>query len=367
MALDNFGEAYTQEQVEKYGKRLLDKYGLEVCEAAAVLDEQNLKQGTTRSYKPQVRQILHGLSDTNPTPRGVVDHISEVDKQSGTKKLMVSAMEKYFKSIGEQSKGTEVRDLANKEGITDKNFNTESTISGWITKDEILTIEQQILPSDGEKTNILSFEDRSWAITAEHKALTMCLYYTACRVGEICKRSKGDEALSVEDIDLDSNKIELYRLKKKGKGYKRDITAVPDKLINALEEYINMYNIQSGPIFSFTTRTAQNRIKDISKVYKHAFGDFEHMDKLTPHKFRHGRITDIANNSSLEDAGQYVDHASPETTNQYRHVATEEQREMLPEESGGTSDAQALSELMDKLDVDSIEEALDEIESSTEE
>lgn len=360
----DFGSGYTQEEIDQYGKKLLDDYGLEVCEAAAIIEDQNLSKDSVRSYKPQIRQILHACSDMNPTPRDVANHISEADKSSGTKSLMVSAIERYFKSIDEVDKGEKVRTITNNEGITEKDFNTESTISGWITKDEMLRIEDKILPDESERINKISFVDQSWVITMEHKALAMTLFYTACRVGEICKTDSDDHGLLVEDVYSESNQINLYRLKKKGKGYKRDMTAVPGKLMDALEQYMEINNIQSGEIFPFTTRTAQSRVKEIGKVYEHAFGEFEHMDKLTPHKFRHGRITDIANNAGLEEAGQYVDHASPETTDQYRHITTEEQRDMLPEESESTSDS-GLEELMEELGVESVEQAIDVVKSET--
>lgn len=356
---DEFGDSYSQELIDKHGKSLLDKYGAEVCEAAARLDHVNVTEATARSYKPQVRQVLDTCGDMNPTPRDAADAISDADKQSGTKSLAVSAMERYYRTLEETESAEELRKIANQEGIADKDFNTEATISGWITKDEVVRIENELLPDKGEKINRLSFADTSWVISSEHKALVMALFYTGCRVGEICKQNSDDVALSVDDVYFDSNQIQLYRLKKKGNGYKRDMKAVPQKLMDALKDYMSIYNIEDGYIFDFTTRTAQNRIKDIDELYQHAYGDFEHTEKLTPHKFRHGRITDIANNSSLEDAGQYVDHASTETTNQYRHLAVEEQREILPEESKPDESSE---ELMDKLGVDSMEEAVEKID-----
>lgn len=362
MSLENFGNAHSEEAVEQFGRNLVMRYGEEVCEAATAIDQGNLANDSSRSYKPQIRQVLNGCNDLNPDPRDAANHISNVDKMSDTKNLMISAMEKYYKAIDEPDKGEELRKTANEEGIGEKNFNTEHTISGWITKDEMLKIEDDILPDESERINHLSLADSSWVISIEHKALAMTLFYTACRVGEICRQDGNDHSLMVEDIYPEKNRIELYRLKKKGEGYKRDMTAVPPKLINCLLDYMDKENIESGDVFPFTTRTAQNRIKDINEVYKYAFGDFEHMDKLTPHKFRHGRITDIANNAGLEEAGQYVDHASPETTDQYRHVSTEEQREMLPEQNGG-SDDDTIAQLMDELDADSVEEALKKVTS----
>lgn len=364
MGIEQFGADATQEQINKYGKSLISEYGVEVCEAAAVLDDVNVSDSTARSYKPQVRQVLAGCGDTNPTPRDALNQISDADKLSSTKSLMVSAVERYYKAIGEHSKGTELREMSNEEGVAEKNFNTETEISGWITREEVNVIEDKILPDKGQKLNRIEFADKAWAITAEHKALTMCLFYTACRVGEICRQSSNDKSICVEDIFPETNQMKLYRLKKSGEGYKRDMTAVPQKLIDSLTDYMDLYQIEEGELFPFTTRTAQNRIKDINNIYQHAFGEFSHMDKLTPHKFRHGRITDIANNSSLEDAGQYVDHASPETTNQYRHMATEEQREILPEESGGEN--LEIKELMEKLGVDSVSEAVAKVDELSE-
>lgn len=356
---DEFSTEDVEGNAGKYGKRMLSKYGLEVCEAASVIDEQNVTESTATSYKSQVRQVLYDCDDMCPTPRDAADHISDIDKKSSTKSLMVSAMECYYSAIDEHDLGNELRDICNSRGITDKNFNTESTISGWITKDEVDNIHDHLLPDKGDNIKKLDFTDSTWVLSAEHKALAMTLYYTACRVGELCRQDSNDEALRVEDIYEDDCQLEVYRLKKGGKGYKRDMIAVPQELIDILNDYLNMKDIKEGHVFPFTTRTAQNRIREIDEAYKHAFGDFEHMDKLTPHKFRHGRITDIANNSSLEKAGQYVDHASPETTNQYRHLATEEQRDILPENNTDDTDIQAI---MDKLDVNDPDEALEVIE-----
>jgi len=361
MALsDEFGHNYSQEQIDQYGKTLLDQYGIEACEAASILDNLDITADTASSYKPQVRQVLSEHNNVNPTPRSAAECISDADKKSSSKSLMVSAMEKYYKAIDESGKAEKLRTIAKNEGIVEKDFSVESDISGWITKEEVMQIHDDILPDKGERINRLTFSDKSWAITYEHRALVMTLYYTACRVGEICKRDSDDNGLTVEDIDMEKNSVEVYRLKKGGRGYKRDIIAVPQDFIDIIQDYIDIKGIDSGILFDFTTRTAQNRIKDIDKAYKHVYGGYKNMDTLTPHKFRHGRITDIANNSSLEDAGQYVDHASPKTTNQYRHLGAEEQRDILPEEDGSNDDK--LSELMDKLDADSIDDALDKLD-----
>lgn len=360
---DEFSSLGTQEQIQKFGKNLLRQYGPEVCEAASVLDEQNISESTAGSYKSQVRQVLSHCEDMNPTPRDVADFISDQDKKSSSKSLMVSSMESYYSAIGHPDRGEELRQISNKRGLTEKNFSTEQSISGWITKEEVDRIQKHLLPDEGETIKRVEFPDKTHVFGIEHKALAMTLYYTACRVGEICRQDSDDKALRVEDVYEDKCEVKVYRLKKAGKGYKRDMIAVPQELIDILTEYLEYKDITEGQIFPFTTRTAQNRIRDINKAYKHAYGGFQHMEDLTPHKFRHGRITDLANNSSLEKAGDYVDHESPETTNQYRHIATEEQRDILPENNDSSNEDKAIKKIMEKLDVDDVDEALEIIDS----
>lgn len=295
MAIDSFGVDASTEQIEKHGKHLISEYGIDACEAAARIEETSVSKSTANSYKPQVRQVLSECEDMNPTPRMVADVISDVDKKGSTKSLMISAMDLYFTIIECPEKGDKLRDIAKIEGIAKKNFDDEREIEGWITKEEMERIEEHIFPDAGERIKQLSFSDKSWAISSEHKALCQTLFYTACRVGEVCKRDKNDVALSVEDLDFESNQINLYRLKKSGEGYKRDMTVVPEILMDALSDYMELNNIEEGHLFAFTTRTAQNRVEDVHKTYTHAFGEFENIDKLTPKMLRNYRVSESLN------------------------------------------------------------------------
>lgn len=373
MSLEDFGTEYPSEALEKHSKSLLDQYGLKACEAAAKLEDANITDGTARSYKPQVRQVVSKLDDENPRPEDVLEIISESDKKSNSKNIMVVALKKYFQQIGESDKGEELHDIAKNSGVAEIDFSREMEVEEWITKDEIDRIEKHILPGEDSVHNEINGPTKSFIITLEHKALAMTLFYTASRVGEICKRFEGDEALLVSDLYPERQQIKLYRLKKSGKGYKRDMKLVPEELFSILERYLDEYGIEKGNIFPFVKRTAQNRIQDIDQAYKFAFGDFDHMESLTPHKFRHGRVTDLANHSGLEEAGQYVEHSSTEITNAYRHLATEQQRDILPEESEGEEleefrqmkkeleEFREIKDMMDELEEDDPEEVLNMI------
>lgn len=365
MGLENeFGSTFDQEHVEKFGRKLLEKHGEKACVAAEKLESTNLDSGTLRTYKPQVRHVIRETQERNPSPEAVVDVVAGCDKKSSTKNIMLVAMKAYFKQIGESDKAEKIHNLAQSKDVGEMDFSREMDVDEWITKDEFDKIVEHILPDEGESMNEISGAGKSHLITIEHKALVITLFYTGCRVGEICRRETGDFALSVEDIYWDEGQIEMYRLKKEGSGVKRDIKVVPDRLLNVLKEYIEYAGIEEGAIFDFTTRTAQNRITDIHEAYVFAFGEFNHTDNLTPHKFRHARISNIANHSDLDSAGEYVDHSSTEITKAYRHLATEQQKEILPETSTEEEDGEGvdIEEVMEEAGIDSKEELLEALQ-----
>lgn len=359
MSLENeFGQSYNAEDVENFGKSLLNKHGVEACRAAEKLEETTLDSGTLRTYKPQVRHIIREAKTKNPSPETVVDIVANCDKKASTKNIMLVAMKAYFKEIGEADKAEVTHKLAQEQEVAEIDFNREMDVDEWITKDEFNRIVEHILPDHGETTKEISGPGESHLISLEHKALVFTLFYTGCRVGEICKRESGDFALEVEDVFWDEEQIKMYRLKKEGNGVKRDMKVVPQELLGVLKEYLEHADIDSGPIFDFTTRTAQNRITDIHEAYVFAFGEFNHTDKLTPHKFRHARISDIANHSDLDSAGEYVEHSSTEITKAYRHLATEQQREILPETASGADEDIDVNSLIEEANVDSKEELI---------
>lgn len=365
MALKDFGSGdYSEQAVDQHGKKLLDKYGEEACNAAARIESMNISEDTARSYKPQIREIVAQVGDSNPDPTDALDVIVNTGKKPSTKNIMVLAMKKYYQRINEPDRGEELHKQAKNEGVAEIDFNNQMEVEEWIKKSEVERIEEHILPKKGSTYREISGTNESYIITLEHKALVMTLFYTGARVGEVCARNTDDIALKVEDLYPESDQIELYRLKKQGTGYKRDMKVVPGKLWDVLDEYLDEYGIEEGAIFPFVKRTAQNRITDIHDAYTFCFGEFEHMEKLTPHKFRHGRITDLANHAGLEDAGQYVQHSSTEVTNAYRHLASEQQRDILPEESDDTdASISELQELLDEYDDLSIDEAIEMLKS----
>lgn len=366
MSLENeYGSEFDKEEIDMYGKRMLEKYGKFACKCAAKLDNTNLGSKSKSSYKTQIRQIFSELNEEIPEPERVVRIISSHDKKPSTKNTMLVAMKKYYNSEGVPEKSEELEKLAESEGLTQKQFNSQMEVDEWITEDEFKRLREKLFPSEEETIKKLRSGDKTWVMNVEHKAISCVLYYTGCRVGEICKRDKNDFALELDDIYFDENLIEVYRLKKGGEGVKRQMRLVPQECIDVINEYLEWKDNDSDYLFNFTTRTAQNRIKEVDEAYKFFFGEWKHMKDLTPHKFRHGRVTAIAKHSGLDKAGEYVDHSSTKITKGYRHLDTTEQREMLPEESSNES-PELIEQIKDMSDdeLEEIKNVIDEVGQS---
>jgi len=361
MGIDNASSGFTQEQINKYGREMIAKYGLEPCKGASKLDKLNMADGSLSTYKTQVRQILHHADNENPDPTNVIEIIEESDKSPSTKNIMVVSFRKYYDAIGEKAKSEELNQLSDERSVSQEIFSGDMEVKEWITEDEFEKVDEHLFPDQGESINKLQGSGKAFVLSLEHKALALTLYYTGCRVGEICKRNSSDFALEFEDVYNDEGMIKVYRLKKSGKGIKRQMRVVPDRLLDILNEYSEWKSKSTGPIFDFTTKTAQNRMKDIDQCYKFWFGEWQHMEKLTPHKLRHGRVTAIANHSGIEKAGEFVDHSSTDVTKAYRHISTKDQREMLPENSKDEQDE--LVQALKQMDDDELEEIVEAAKS----
>jgi len=360
MGLSDFGNQYDDQAVEQFGESLLNKYGVLACEEAAKLEQSTLSEGSLSSYKPQVRQVINRAGESDPPVRTVIEIIKDSDKKSNTKSIMVSALRKYYEIVNNEKADKFFREAKQSE-IDAEAFKGRMDVKEWITEDEVERINKFILPDSDEHERQLESSGKIYHVNHKHKALFQTLYYTGCRVGEV-------ELLDIDDIDFDDNRVDVYRLKKSGEKPKRDIVAVPEELLDTLETFIDKYRkdddgrLKGQSLFNCTKRTIERKIKDISKAYKFCFGDgFSHADKMTPHKLRHARVTAIANQAGLESAGEFVDHASPETTKGYRHLAAEEQREMLPEEQSDSSEK--IAELLSDEDIS--EEKIEAIKELT--
>jgi len=271
------------------------------------------------------------------------------------------SMSPYYIAIGESEKAEKFDNKVKKSNIDSEVFDGDMSIKEWLTVDEVEHIIDYMLPPDDEKQITLGGGDNQWIITQEHRAMFETLYYTGCRVGEL-------PLLDIDDFNFEDNSVHVYRLKKSGSEPKRDMIAVPDSYMKTMKSYLDIYNLDDGDMFRYGKRTIQDRVKDISEAYIHSYGEFEQTESLTPHKVRHARVTAIANNSSIDKAGEFVDHSSLETTKAYRHLAVEEQRDILPEEQPDEEDdvEKLINKLTDKSD-NLVETIADKSDMSTDE
>jgi len=329
------------------GSAVEDKYGTEACEEADKLEEASMASGSLRTYKPPVRLVVSELGPI-PDPEEVIDLIKGLERASSTKNTMVMAIKKYYKVCERFDLAEKIGQLAEIEELSSEEYKSSMEVEQWVTEDEVFTILEKLCPAEGERTYMLNMGDLAFQSTKEHEALAASLYYTGLRVSECVE-------IELDHIDFENEVMTVFRKKKGGDKLKRDKIRISKEFIDILQDYINTCNIEDGPLFDFTPRTAQNRISELNEAYKAVYGEFDHCEKLKPHTFRHGRVTAIANNSDLEAAGNFVDHESMDTTMAYKHTTTEDQEGILPEDRR-EEESSDVDDLLEEVGADSVEE-----------
>lgn len=356
MSLESEYGAPSSEAVDKFGKRLLEKYGEIACEEAEILNQTSLSDGSLTTYKPQIRQLVHFAGESNPPVQTVLDFIEQSDKSGSTNNVALMAAKKYFNALGEFNKAEELSQAIERDVNNSFDFSKGMDIKGWLTVDEVELIFDHICPGPGEVSNVVAAGGTEYIVNIEHKALFATLYYTGLRINEVLM-------LKVEDLYSSSLEMKVYRLKKSGDEVPREMIAIPQQLVDILNEYMEHKDITKGKIFDFTDRTAERRIGVVNTAYKLYFGEFSHTEKLTPHVLRHSRVTAIANHSSIDEAGQYVGHSSPEVTSAYRHLTTEDQRAILPENDNVEVTEDAIDQLAEQMGVSNKEKLISKLEA----
>lgn len=327
--------------------KMVDRYGEMACECADKIDEAVIAESSKNVYRGKVRMVLSELGEEHPSPEDVIEHIASKDSSVSTKNVSVMAMKTYYKVMDDFKSAEKLGQLSEMKDFSSDGYESSMEIDEWVTEKEVLRILDKMCPEEGEASTMVSAGDKAFNATKEHKALVATLYYTGLRVSEALM-------IEVSHLDFENKEATVFRSKKGGNKLKKDKIRMSSEFIGILKDYIDIYDITDGLLFDFTTRTAQNRISEINEAYQTIFGNFEHCENLHPHKFRHGRVTAIANASDLEAAGNFVDHESMDTTMAYKHTTTEDQEGILPEDEREESDD--VKDLLEEVGADSVDE-----------
>ncbi|MFO0960873.1 MAG: tyrosine-type recombinase/integrase [Isosphaeraceae bacterium] len=154
--------------------------------------------------------------------------------------------------------------------------------------------------------------DRFYAVVnkagdSQHGLMMRLLFYSACRVSELCNAK-------VEDVDLDECKLRVER----GKGDKDRTTMFPPSFSPALRAHIDAHP-QNRYLFQtrLNTRYSTRQVQRIVKAYATKAGV-----TATPHTFRHQALTWLTSVSGLQDREIQLlsGHERRETLQIYQHI-----------------------------------------------
>lgn len=348
MALDSFT---SDKKVEQYGEL--------ACKCGQMIDDAVIADSSKKIYAGKVRKLISEIEEEIPDPETVISTVSDRENSPSTKNVTIMAMKTYYKTQDRFDLAEKLGQLAEMEDFSPEGFSTEMEVEEWITEDEVLQIIEELCPKGSNESRIVNLGPNQFISNQEHKALVAALYYTGLRVSECLM-------IEVEHIDFEGGEMKVFRSKKGGNKLKQDTIRITDEFIEIIEDYMEAKDISEGELFRFSKGTVENRINEVEDAFnKMHLNGFENCDNLTPHKFRHGRVTEIANASSLEDAGEFVDHESIDTTMGYKHTTTDNQEGILPEDQrSDDEEGSEIDELLEEADVDSVDELKDLIGQS---
>ncbi len=161
------------------------------------------------------------------------------------------------------------------------------------------------------------------------RALLQVLFATGCRVSELC-------GLTRRRVDLQTREVEVV-----GKGKKVRGTFLTPEAASALKLYLDSRRDDSPHLF--VSRQMVRHVVDAKKGHRRAVRAIYPLtqrsvhsmvsnlakraalpDDVSPHWFRHGRLTIVARHSGLLAAQELAGHASPQTTRRYTRITSSE-------------------------------------------
>lgn len=161
------------------------------------------------------------------------------------------------------------------------------------------------------------------------RALLQVLFATGCRVSELC-------GLTRRRIDLVTREVEVL-----GKGKKVRGTFLTAEAATALKRYLDSRRDDAPYLFASRQtvrhvtdpKTGERRprkglfpltVRSVHTIVSGLARRAGLPDDVSPHFFRHGRLTIVARHAGLLAAQELAGHASPQTTRRYTRITSSE-------------------------------------------
>jgi site-specific recombinase XerD len=163
------------------------------------------------------------------------------------------------------------------------------------------------------------------------RAIVEVLFGTGCRVSELV-------ALVRRQVDLERREAEVI-----GKGGHSRLVLLTQDAAGWLERYLATRKDAEQYLFLSTRKRAGSsaplEVRQVQRVVEKAARRAGIPFRISPHWFRHGRLTIVARHMGVQAAQRIAGHASLETTARYLHVTDQHLRQGYDEaeraEGGG--------------------------------
>lgn len=163
----------------------------------------------------------------------------------------------------------------------------------------------------------------SHARNMRDRLLMRILWATGCRLNEMLM-------LTVDDIFWDDRTLYMWTLKRKKKRRYQRLVPVDEITLNLIREYMQVYRIKEGRLFSITDRRVEQIVYEAGV---NAGIPLVGSKMIHPHHFRHSHcVAWIRENQTMEGLRtlqQRVGHASINTTAHYLQFAARQQEETV--------------------------------------
>lgn len=144
------------------------------------------------------------------------------------------------------------------------------------------------------------------------RAIVEALFGTACRVSELV-------ALRIRQVDLARREAEVV-----GKGGRSRLVLLTEDAAGWIERYLATRTDDSPYLFVSNRRNdgvlAPISVRQVERIVETAAARARIPFRVTPHWYRHSRLTILARHAGVQAAQRIAGHSSLQTTARYLHV-----------------------------------------------